>query len=84
MLCRKQPVKRMKKLQDRITDYISKMFAGGKLTGTCSSILYNMDRMADNCAAIAEEAIEHITFDKFAIENEELVREGLKIPAAIG
>lgn len=70
---------RMKKLQDRITDYISKMFAGGKQTGTCSSILYNMDRMADNCAAI-----EHITFDKFAIENEELVREGLKIPAAIG
>lgn len=77
-------MKRMKKLQDRITDYISKMFAGGKLTGTYSSILYNMDRMADNCAAIAEEAIEHITFDKFVIENEELVREGLKIPAAIG
>ena len=34
--------------------------------------------------AIAEEAIEHITFDKFAIENEELVREGLKIPAVVG
>ncbi len=29
-------------------------------------------------------AIEHITFDKFAIENEELVREGLKIPAVVG
>ena len=34
--------------------------------------------------AIAEESIEHITFDKFAIENEELVREGLKIPAVVG
>ena len=29
---------RMKKLQDRITDYISKMFASGNLTGTYSSI----------------------------------------------
>ena len=33
---------------------------------------------------VAEEAIEHITFDKFVIENEELVREGLKVPAAVG
>ncbi len=63
---------------------VKKKTCSGKLTGTYSSILYNMDRMADNCAAIAEEAIEHITFDKFAIENEELVREGLKIPAAVG
>lgn len=63
---------------------VKKKICSGKLTATYSSILYNMDRMADNCAAIAEEAIEHITFDKFAIENEELVREGLKIPAAVG
>lgn len=63
---------------------VKKKTCSGKLTATYSSILYNMDRMADNCAAIAEEAIEHITFDKFAIENEELVREGLKAPAAEG
>lgn len=63
---------------------VKKKTCSGKLTATYSSILYNMDRMADNCAAIAEEAIEHITFDKFAIENEELVREGLKVPAAEG
>lgn len=77
---------RMKKLQDRITDYISKMFASGNLTGTYSFILYNMDRMADNCAAIAEEAIEHITFDKFAIDSEEeyLIRRSLQEAAAEG
>lgn len=63
---------------------VKKKTCSGKLTATYSSILYNMDRMADNCAAIAEEALEHITFDKFAIENEELVREGLKAPAAEG
>ena len=63
---------------------VKKKICSGKLTATYSSILYNMDRMADNCAAIAEEALEHITFDKFAIENEELVREGLKAPAVEG
>ena len=63
---------------------VKKKTCSGKLTATYSSILYNMDRMADNCAAIAEEAIEHITFDKFAIENEELVREGLESSVAVG
>lgn len=63
---------------------VKKKTCSGKLTATYSSILYNMDRMADNCAAIAEEALEHITFDKFAIENEELVRKGLKVPAVEG
>lgn len=33
---------------------------------------------------VAEEAIEHITFDKFAIENEELVREGLESSVVVG
>lgn len=63
---------------------VKKKTCSGKLTATYSSILYNMDRMADNCAAIAEEALEHITFDKFAIENEELVREGLESSVAVG
>lgn len=63
---------------------VKKKTCSGKLTGTYSSILYNMDRMADNCAAIAEEALEHITFDQFAIENEELVKEGLKSSVAVG
>lgn len=63
---------------------VKKKTCSGKLTATYSSILYNMDRMADNCAAIAEEAIEHITFDKFAIENEELVRKGLESSVVVG
>ena len=34
-----------------------------------SSLLYSMDRMADNCISIAEEAIDDFTFDKLDIEN---------------
>ena len=42
--------------------------------------------MADNCAAIAEEALEHITFDRFAIDSEEedLIRRSQQEAAAEG
>ena len=47
---------RMKKPQDRITDYISKMFASGNLTETQAEqtagllvINNNVDRIADRC-----------------------------------
>lgn len=65
---------------------VKKKTCSGKLTGTYTSILYNMDRMADNCAAIAEEALEHITFDRFAIDSEEedLIRRSLQEAAAEG
>lgn len=65
---------------------VKKKTCSGKLTGTYASILYNMDRMADNCAAIAEEALEHITFDRFAIDSEEedLIRRSLQEAAAEG
>lgn len=39
------------------------------LTADYSSLLYSMDRMADNCISIAEEAIDDFTFDKLDIEN---------------
>ncbi len=39
------------------------------LTADYSALLYNMDRMADNCISIAEEAIDDFTFDKLDIEN---------------
>ena len=39
------------------------------LTADYSSLLYSMDRMADNCISIAEEAIDDFTFDKLEIEN---------------
>lgn len=41
----------------------------GSLTADYSSLLYSMDRMADNCISIAEEAIDDFTFDKLDIEN---------------
>ena len=50
----------VKKLQDRITDYISKMFAGGNLTETQAEqtagllvINNNVDRIADRCQEIS-------------------------------
>lgn len=39
------------------------------LTADYSSLLYSMDRMADNCISIVEEAIDDFTFDKLDIEN---------------
>ena len=39
------------------------------LTADYSALLYSMDRMADNCISIAEEAIDDVTFDKLDIEN---------------
>lgn len=39
------------------------------LTADYSALLYSMDRMADNCISIAEEAIDDFTFDKLDIEN---------------
>ncbi len=39
------------------------------LTADYSALLYSMDRMADNCISIAEEAIDDFTFDKLDIKN---------------
>ena len=39
------------------------------LTADYSALLYSMNRMADNCISIAEEAIDDFTFDKLDIEN---------------
>ena len=39
------------------------------LTADYSALLYSMDRMADNCISIAEEAIDDFTCDKLDIEN---------------
>ena len=39
------------------------------LTADYSALLYSMDRMADNCISIAEEAIDDFTVDKLDIEN---------------
>lgn len=39
------------------------------LTADYPALLYSMDRMADNCISIAEEAIDDFTFDKLDIEN---------------
>ena len=40
------------------------------LTADYSALLYSMDRMADNCISIAEEAIDDFTFDKLDMDSD--------------
>ena len=48
---------------------VKKNTCARSLTADYSALLYSMDRMADNCISIAEEAIDDFTFDKLEIEN---------------
>ncbi len=41
------------------------------LTGDFSGVLYNMERMAENCVAIAEEAMDHLMFVDLEEDNED-------------
>lgn len=45
------------------------------LTADFSGILYNMDRMAENCVAIAEEAMDHLMFVNLEKETPEVPAE---------
>ena len=48
---------------------VKKKECSESLTADYSGILYSIDRLADNCVAIAEEALDNISFVKF--ENNE-------------
>lgn len=41
---------------------VKKQICDPSMTADFSGILYNMDRIADNCVGIAEEAMDHVTF----------------------
>lgn len=46
------------------------------MTGYFSGIIYNIDRMADNCVGIAEEACDNVTFISLDEEADKTVAEG--------
>ena len=46
------------------------------MTGYFSGIIYNIDRMADNCVGIAEEACDNVTFISLDEEANKTVAEG--------
>lgn len=67
--------KKIRKLQRQASKAhlgrVKKNTCSRSLTADYSALLYSMDRMADNCISIAEEAIDDFTFDKLEIENME-------------
>lgn len=67
--------KKIRKLQRQASKAhlgrVKKNTCARSLTTDYSALLYSMDRMADNCISIAEEAIDDFTFDKLEIENME-------------
>lgn len=46
------------------------------MTGYFSGIIYNIDRMADNCVGIAEEACDNVTFISLDEEADKTAAEG--------
>lgn len=54
---------------------VKEKICDASLTGDFSGILYNMERMAENCVAIAEEAMDHRMFLKLEDETEEVPAE---------
>lgn len=58
--------KKMRKIQKKSAkshlDRVEKQKCDPQLTGTYSSMLYSIERMADNCISIAEEAADNITY----------------------
>ena len=59
---------RMRKAQKQFNkahlERVEQQICDASLTADFSGVLYNMDRIADNCVAIAEEALDHPVFIK--------------------
>ena len=59
---------RMRKAQKQFNkahlERVEQQICDASLTADFSGVLYNMDRIADNCVAIAEEALDHPVFVK--------------------
>ena len=50
---------------------IKKNTCSSDLTMQYSNMLYNIDRIADNCVSISEEAMDNISFQKWYQNNAE-------------
>ena len=68
-----QDKKRMRKAQKKSTkkhlERLQENLCDPELTRAYSGILLNLDRVADNCAGIAEEALDRVTYVRFDTEE---------------
>lgn len=68
-----QDKKRMRKAQKKSTkkhlERLQENLCDPELTRAYSGILLNLDRVADNCTGIAEEALDRVTYVRFDIEE---------------
>ena len=68
-----QDKKRMRKAQKKSTkkhlERLQENLCDPELTRAYSGILLNLDRVADNCTGIAEEALDRVTYVRFDTEE---------------
>lgn len=76
---------KMRKAQKKNTkahlNRVEKKICDPALTQAYSSILYNLDRVADNCVGIAEETMDGVVFVK--LEEEQMEEMKLELEAAV-
>ena len=73
---KKKMQKAEKKFNKAHLNRVKNNLCDASMTGYFSGIIYNIDRMADNCVGIAEEAFDNVTFISLDEEANKTVAEG--------
>ena len=73
---KKKMQKAEKKFNKAHVNRVKNNLCDASMTGYFSGIIYNIDRMADNCVGIAEEACDNVTFISLDEEANKTVAEG--------
>ena len=73
---KKKMQKAEKKFNKAHLNRVKNNLCDASMTGYFSGIIYNIDRMADNCVGIAEEACDNVTFISLDEEANKTVAEG--------
>lgn len=73
---KKKMQKAEKKFNKAHLNRVKNNLCDASMTGYFSGIIYNIDRMADNCVGIAEEACDNVTFISLDEEANKIVAEG--------
>ena len=73
---KKKMQKAEKKFNKAHLNRVKNNLCDASMTGYFSGIIYNIDRMADNCVGIAEEACDNVTFISLDEEANKTIAEG--------
>ena len=73
---KKKMQKAEKKFNKAHLNRVKNNLCDASMTGYFSGIIYNIDRMADNCVGIAEEACDNVTFISLDEDADKTVAEG--------